>query len=1138
MERRISAPKRRIRPPKTLRDELLGQFPADIAALLLEFSKHIAALKCDYLIFMARKSLRLYDLLSAAGAPTSERPVLSDHVLDQSLHVFRDKDIILIDDTLILGTTLADAKKRLLDAGAKSVQCHVFAIDAENWCRELIVPDKSFAQLDHSRMLTFCAREVFALSIGAIPYLSDFPFSEPVRLTQSAVLTLHSLPGWDTHTLTTRAQEAAGVSYYTCLPQQETLEFFTAFLGIPVARLVELVKVRVFSRRAGTAHWARFIPLLTLRPMEERDLDHLFDSVTKHVADQAGGFSSAIERWCTSPTSKLRALQYALSLAVGAYFMSTLTRTAGLKRVPAFDIKEGVRLFGPWMYGDVQELHHAILAIFQDGRPIVFHGPAPTAATLPESVIQISKSEYREFVEASNEEQPEPNELSASRTRSLLTDLIRAFIGLYRKYELPAREEVHRLGSSILTAEAHDAPFRERLKFGFAWRALVEVMLEEHKLKPYTRRGNLLSLLLDYLIDMGIAVPVLALRDGILFRAYRYGEDVPFGDQECALCYEVANGFIQASGRSDIPRITLEKLIVSLMRVGVAKEFLTVIHGPSGGEGIARIGFHLHGAVPMMPSHDTLFADEQESWLSRYLVDRGVLKETIKARGRYRLYKLGTRPEASFLKPNAPSEARQLGWLLGKLSVKADEQGTILNQNDLILLATCIEPKDAACAIAAELKLFSSWHDRFAHTLQRPIDWSDENKLVATRDDFVTGIGYLAIHSARLKIVGYRRASANEIIEKCGRYLASSVNGEFLEAAWQGSWAAVTAGISKEQEAQFNPSIEALEKYALMAAIGAFTIELSLASGIIEVSKSERAVRDFGEACAKISHYLTAFQHVALTKREKEVLQRLAQKAADAEPIQAMADSVRFGLQWLNANVGNMRAAANGVEMLAREFGKADKRTKFSAVLWYDIIDSTGQKGGLSGAELKDYRSRVRSFKAHFNRELYGLRRDAEREHATIYPWQGLLTSRNDEKHIFLTGVRNIEWLYQAAKLLATVSAAHGVCVRAVAIRADFAGDPASKYSASPEVEGDSFWEHLSRLTAKLKNIELEQKLNAGKPPLYSFFWLGGNLSIDLDLRKFAPWLEPPRRYRVETMIENVRVITAVAGGAVRPIIK
>jgi hypothetical protein len=68
-----------------LRDRILGKFSPDTALLLVEFSKHLSTLDADYIIFMARKALRLFDLLQLAGAPPCKSPVLSNHVLDENL---------------------------------------------------------------------------------------------------------------------------------------------------------------------------------------------------------------------------------------------------------------------------------------------------------------------------------------------------------------------------------------------------------------------------------------------------------------------------------------------------------------------------------------------------------------------------------------------------------------------------------------------------------------------------------------------------------------------------------------------------------------------------------------------------------------------------------------------------------------------------------------------------------------------------------------------------------------------------------------------------------------------------------------------------------------------------------------------
>ena len=454
----------------------------------------------------------------------------------------------------------------------------------------------------------------------------------------------------------------------------------------------------------------------------------------------------------------------------------------------------------------------------------------------------------------------------------------------------------------------------------------------------------------------------------------------------------------------------------------MAKEFLTVLHGLSGSDGVARIGFHLHGAVPMFPSHDTLFADEQESWLSRYLVDREIFVE--KKNKRFRQYQLGTRPKASFLNPSAVSEARQLGWLLGKLSRATSVDGQrLLTENDFIVLASCVEPKDAACSIAAELRIFCRWLDLAAIKVARSSNWTSPERTSEAAKELVQGTGYLAINSARLKIEGYREGRAQSTITRCGKFLATLDNGSFLETAWKGEWDAVIAATSQEQKFRFDPWITILTKEVLLAAIGVFTLELSVLSNLKNYSQGRTESHLFNLACRKVFGFLKSISAgMELTAYEKNVLDHLTKRAGEEVPIKSVQGSIDFGLNWLRERAANMRAAANQVEEIAKQFGKTDKIINFSTVLWYDIINSTGQKSGLGGVELNDYRSRVLAFKHDFNRQVYGLRRDAERQNAMVYAWQGPITSKDDEKHIFITGTRNVEWLYQASKLLVSTA--------------------------------------------------------------------------------------------------------------------
>jgi hypothetical protein len=63
-------------------DAILEQFEPDIAVALIEFGKALSQIEADVFVFMARKSLCLYDVLLRLGTPPIERTLVSDRVLD------------------------------------------------------------------------------------------------------------------------------------------------------------------------------------------------------------------------------------------------------------------------------------------------------------------------------------------------------------------------------------------------------------------------------------------------------------------------------------------------------------------------------------------------------------------------------------------------------------------------------------------------------------------------------------------------------------------------------------------------------------------------------------------------------------------------------------------------------------------------------------------------------------------------------------------------------------------------------------------------------------------------------------------------------------------------------------------------
>jgi hypothetical protein len=199
--------------------------------------------------------------------------------------------------------------------------------------------------------------------------------------------------------------------------------------------------------------------------------------------------------------------------------------------------------------------------------------------------------------------------------------------------------------------------------------------------------------------------------------------------------------------------------------------------------------------------------------------------------------------------------------------------------------------------------------------------------------------------------------------------------------------------------------------------------------------------------------------------------------------------------------------------------------------MWYDIIDSKGKRSGLTGDALRVYRQRVRSFKDNVIRDVIGLCRDASRQDATIYPWQGQLNSKDDERHLFVTGSRSIGWLIKACEIVTARALSSGVAIRAIAITADFAGIPAYRYDGEPGVEGEAFWEHLSIIKESLKNEERSRNWNvAGRAPSNSILWVCGELVNNLALEGQIA-LSKTADTVVASEIDDLRIETRALGG-------
>lgn len=1094
-------------------NDAMSHFDSETVTAMVEFTKVIAAAEGDHTICMARKASRLYDLLVTSGCPSAKRMPLHHYFLEHSMHQIRGKRITLVDDTVILGTTLGKTKRLLMENGAKSVETVVLATDRDHWSKELIMPDHVFLDFDHRQMIALCAAEVQALGHAAIPYLSDFPFFEEFVVTNDNFSRMQGQFSWEVVPISRRLDLNGHphASSFSILPSGTIERSIDRIFGHNVAHCIEIVKVRCFSiRNEDGKHRVRLVPIVTFAPLGPTAIERLFETLIEKFEEVTQSALTSIRDSFGTHMSKLRFCQYLTSCIVGTLYVDHLKSSVAIRKTPEPTLIEAVRIFGPWVRNDLKKCHDALTRFSEIGLSDATGAGGIKQIRLPLSVSSVSKEECRSFLNL------DIKGASAPLARSLRSDLEKLFTQLYTVHELPAREEVKSHGKAIFSVPASQVPHRDRLKNGLDWKTISAAVLEREGLADSPKRKARLSALLDQLVDDGIAVPVLSCREDVYFRAYRHGEDVEFANQEPALAYDIADGFLETSGKSSITRLTLEKLLVSLLRIGAQKRFLAPIHGLNGSNGgVARVGYHLHGAVVSLPSDDSPLADSSESWLSKFLVEEGVLKV-----GEDRSYSLGKRPDASTITLEASSDAKQLGNILGVLITQKTSTGKpALTERELVLLTTCPQPRHVALAAVAELKIMlEGIHKRISKWKRLQLNEQVCSDLLKQlRSDKAR----TAAFSAAMKISAHRTGRVQKILDESTDFLNQiQLTGPFLAKYWRSAWTPIVADQDGRQSEYFDKWLSELSHELSDLTLGLLTLEIALASGISKAKGRKKS--QFSSSSEVIQRLLP---DLTPSPEAQKLLVRLRKTLETKQPVENIEQTVRFAIDFCLKRQHRGHSLVRNVCEVNAGYGRVDRRTDFKYVLWYDIIDSTGQKSNLRGDEIRDYRNSVRRFKDEVNSHLGAIALDAKKRGITLYPWGGDIYSKDDEKNIFFSGPRCITVMTETLRVISNEARAKGVKLRYIVMNTDLAGYPAHKFDQSPAVEGEAFWEHSSRVKQKLKSKE-KAEIQC------SYLWLADQLAETNTLEAtLSDLFAEVECGEVNTTIENYPLETKFRGG-------
>lgn len=358
-----------------------------------------------------------------------------------------------------------------------------------------------------------------------------------------------------------------------------------------------------------------------------------------------------------------------------------------------------------------------------------------------------------------------------------------------------------------------------------------------------------------------------------------------------AIAFEAVDGFLQASELPFLPKLTLEKLLVLLTRVGSAHGFFDPFLTNHGAQSkMLRIAYYMHGAISVLASESEKHYPS-ESWFSQFLVKGGVLRV-----GRKSGYMLGENIARPKIVSPPLEKGRELGVVFGLLS-KEVSRGAPLDSRSITVLATCGTALDTLGALQAELRIFRDWFERNGNPIHSQIQWSNRTSVSSILKSLLASKGHTAVHSARLKYCAFKAKEAQETIRRCHQYLVEK-DLDSLAHTWNQYWEVINLRYENESSIEIALDSTALICWELGVWLAAAEIALEQA-----IDGDASYIRNSGRrsrAADKYARYAEAMRITGLTAPEAD--RDLQAIVGSASPIDVYRQAVRE-LRTLSANV-------------------------------------------------------------------------------------------------------------------------------------------------------------------------------------------------------------------------------------------
>lgn len=560
------------------KDRFMNTFRGEMKANINEFGKRLWETDSDVFIFMARKAACFFDCLRELKIADVRGIAVSDRILDMDLTFLIGKKVTLVDDCVFTGTTIYHARNIVMAAGAG--QCDTLSLSVNEECiRPALLPggteagDLNFVEplirLDDSQSVQQCYDVVRAISIFPRPYDVDFPHTLTSKLSEQDFDQLVHCTGWQSYDVSSQYQISQNVRAFTLVPDLHIQrEFLEEYDGLNSN--IQAAKVRIYARRLSSKSWSvRMVPMVVLGVIQKKVLE---SNETLWGPELA---SAVKELGAVSAKSRYRLLHFLVSWALLKRFSMALKDHYGLH------VEEKLR-------SDLAEMSFGSrFSSFSANALDLFR-----TVSLPPPVAEPESSCIAKFGEEVT---------TVENPQELVSACLEPFTWLYRELEVSARRAVFENGlKACLDGGKNDLT---RLGRGFSPQRLIRrLQSTSFDIARYV------SLFLDKAIDLGIAVPTVVDDGGVLYRAFRHGEDAVFGEAEERLTVIALQAYMENREISIIYGLELQKFVVLFVQIavrdGALLERLNTSESVNVGCRVVTIKGHLHGPVPMVATLD------------------------------------------------------------------------------------------------------------------------------------------------------------------------------------------------------------------------------------------------------------------------------------------------------------------------------------------------------------------------------------------------------------------------------------------------------------------------------------------------------------------------------------------------------